>query len=211
MLQLEINKKSELEDRFKQDIEDLSQETESLVNEYNKAKASGDTQRSKELLNVMVKGIDALDTLPLIGLIASCTALVAITAGTLWQKKLSMDIPLATNNMYQSFSASIFLLVASLYLENPFIHFTTNFILAMGWQIIAVSFGAFTILMFLIKIGSASKTSTLFFLIPPVSAVMAWMFVDEVLTTFDVIGLAIATLGVYIATRKENEKLIDKV
>ena len=65
--------------------------------------------------------------------------------------------------------------------------------------------------MVLIKIGSASKTSTLFFLIPPVSAVMAWMFVDEVLTTFDVIGLVIATLGVYIATRKENEKLIDKV
>jgi drug/metabolite transporter (DMT)-like permease len=160
---------------------------------------------------LLVLGIDALDTLPLVGLIASCTALVAITAGTLWQKKLSMDMPLATNNMYQSFSASIFLLVASLYLENPFIHFTTNFILAMGWQIIAVSFGAFTILMFLIKIGSASKTSTLFFLIPPVSAVMAWMFVDEVLTTFDVIGLAIATLGVYIATRKENEKLIDKV
>ena len=77
---------------------------------------------------LLVLGIDALDTLPLIGLIASCTALVAITAGTLWQKKLSMDMPLATNNMYQSFSASIFLLVASLYLENPFIHFTTNFI-----------------------------------------------------------------------------------
>ena len=71
----------------------------------------------------------------------------------------------------------------------------------MGWQIIAVSFGAFTILMFLIKIGSASKTSTLFFLVPPVPAVMAWLFVKETLTIFDAIGLTVASVGVYVATR----------
>ena len=81
----------------------------------------------------------------------------------------------------------------------------------MGWQIIAVSFGAFTILMFLIKIGSASKTSTLFFLIPPVSAVMAWLFVEETLTIFDAIGLAIASVGVYVATRKQSDNLPQKI
>ena len=160
---------------------------------------------------LLVLGIDALEAFPMIALIASCVALLAITAGTLWQKKLSMEMPLSVNNIYQSFSASIFLLILSFSLESPFINFTTSFVLAMAWQIIAVSFGAFTILMFLIKKGSASKTSALFFLIPPVSAVMGWLFVEETLTTYDLIGLCIATFGVYIATRKESVTHLQKV
>ena len=160
---------------------------------------------------LIVLGIDTFGTLPSIGLVASFIALIAITAGTLWQKKLSMDMPLSVNNIYQSLSASIFLFILSFFVENPFINFTPNFLLAMGWQIIAVSFGAFTILMFLIKIGSASKTSTLFFLIPPVSAVMAWLFVEETLTIFDAIGLAIASVGVYVATKKQSDNLLQKI
>jgi len=160
---------------------------------------------------LLVLGNDALEAFPMIALTASCVALLAITAGTLWQKKLSMDMPLSVNNIYQSFSASIFLLILSFSLESPFINFTTSFVLAMAWQIIAVSFGAFTILMFLIKKGSASKTSALFFLIPPVSAVMGWLFVEETLTTYDLIGLCIATFGVYIATRKESITYLQKV
>ena len=160
---------------------------------------------------LLVLGIDALEAFSMIALIASCVALLAITAGTLWQKKLSMDMPLSVNNIYQSFSASIFLLIISFSLESPFSNFTTSFVLAMAWQIIAVSFGAFTILMFLIKKGSASKTSALFFLIPPVSAVMGWLFVEETLTTYDLIGLCIATFGVYIATRKESVTHLQKV
>ena len=76
----------------------------------------------------------------------------------------------------------------------------------MFWQIIAVSFGAFTILMYLIKIDSASKTSNLFFLIPPVSALMAWIFLNEIISSYDIVGLLISSLGVYIATRENNFK-----
>ena len=160
---------------------------------------------------LLVLGLNAFDEFPVIGLVASIVALIAITAGTLWQKKLSMNLPLSTNNFYQSLGAGVFLLIASLLFEDVFIHFTTNFILAMAWQVIAVSFGAFTILMYLIKTGSASKTSTLFFLIPPVSVMMGWLFVDEILTSYDVVGLCIATFGVYIATRKESDLNSQKV
>ena len=59
---------------------------------------------------LLVLGIDVLEAFPMIALIASCVALLAITAGTLWQKKLSMEMPLSVNNIYQSFSASIFLI-----------------------------------------------------------------------------------------------------
>ena len=74
----------------------------------------------------------------------------------------------------------------------------------MSHQILLVSFGAFTILMFLIKKNSASKTVSVFFLIPPASAVMAWLFLGENLNNIDIFGFFIATLGVYIATREKN-------
>ena len=89
-------------------------------------------------------------------------------------------------------------------MEDPYIIFNSEFILSMSWQIFAVSFGAFTIFMYLIRIGTASKTSNLFFLIPPVSAFMAWIFLNEVITLYDIAGLLISSFGVYIATRENN-------
>jgi len=58
--------------------------------------------------------------------------------------------------------------------------------------------------MYLIKIGTASKTSNLFFLVPSISALMAWIALDEIITFYDVLGLLISSFGVFIATRKEN-------
>ena len=71
----------------------------------------------------------------------------------------------------------------------------------MGHQVLLVSFGAFTILMLLIRENSASKTTSFFFLIPSVSALMAWLFLNENLYFIDIIGFLIASIGVYIATR----------
>ena len=56
--------------------------------------------------------------------------------------------------------------------------------------------------MYLIKVGSASKTSNLFFLVPPTTAIMAWLVLDEEIFIIDIVGLFIAAIGVYIATRK---------
>ena len=67
-----------------------------------------------------------------------------------------------------------------------------------------VFIGAFTILMFLIKRGTVGKTTTLFFLVPPTSAVMAWIFLNEQLTFTDIIGFLITTVGVFIATRDKK-------
>ena len=75
----------------------------------------------------------------------------------------------------------------------------------MSWQIVIVSFGAFTILMYLIKTGTASKTSNLFFLVPPTTALMAWLVLNEEIYSIDIIGLFICALGVYIATRSNKK------
>ena len=90
------------------------------------------------------------------------------------------------------------------FFAKPEISFSPTFILAMSHQILLVSFGAFTILMYLIKNNSASKTVSVFFLIPPTSAIIAWIFLNETLNSTDIFGFFVATIGVYIATRKEK-------
>ena len=152
----------------------------------------------------LVLGFDIGTRLPVIGVVASFIALLAITTSTLWQKKISNNLPLSVSNMYQAIGGCLFHIIVIIIFTDFYINFTFSFIIAMSHQIFLVSFGAFTILMFLIKNNSASKTISIFFLIPPTTAVMAWLFLNEVLTNLDLIGLATATLGVYIATRKNS-------
>ena len=89
------------------------------------------------------------------------------------------------SNFYQAIGGCLFHTLIVIFFAEPFIDFSLTFIIAMSHQIFLVSFGAFTILMFLIKKDSASKTVSIFFLIPAVSALMGWFFLDEVLTKID--------------------------
>ena len=149
----------------------------------------------------IVLGFDIGSDIPLIGLIATIIALFAITSSTIWQKKLSNNLPLSVSNMYQALGGVAFNIMVIIFFAKPYIDFTQTFIIAMSHQIFLVSFGAFTILMYLIKNNSASKTVSIFFLIPATSAFMAWLFLDESLTNLDLLGFLITTIGVYIATR----------
>ena len=149
----------------------------------------------------LVLGLDVGSNIPLIGLVATIIALIAITFSTIWQKKLSNNLPLSISNMYQALGGVSFHIIIMIFFAKPYINFTQTFIIAMSHQIFLVSFGAFTILMYLIKNNSASKTVSIFFLIPATSAFMAWLFLNESLTNLDLIGFLITTIGVYIATR----------
>ena len=152
--------------------------------------------------SAMVLGLDIGAEIPILGLVATIIALLAITTSTLWQKKISNNLSLGVSNFYQAVGGFLFHIVIIVLFADPFINFTKTFLIAMAHQVFLVSFGAFTILMFLIKRNSASKTVSIFFLIPPTSALMAWFFLGENLSNIDLIGFLIATAGVYIATRK---------
>ena len=149
----------------------------------------------------LVLGYDIGSKIPLIGLVATVIALIAITSSTIWQKKLSNNLPLSVSNMYQALGGVTFHIIIIIFFAEPYINFTQTFIIAMGHQIFLVSFGAFTILMYLIKKNSASKTVSIFFLIPATSAFMAWLFLNEKLSHLDLLGFLITSIGVYIATR----------
>ena len=149
----------------------------------------------------LVLGLDVGTSIPIFGLVATIIALVSITASTIWQKKLSNNLSLTVSNFYQAVGGCLFHVLLVIFFTDPYIDFTKTFFIAMSHQIFLVSFGAFTILMFLIKKNSASKTVSIFFLIPATSAFMAWFFLNESLTSLDLLGFFIASIGVYIATR----------
>ena len=150
---------------------------------------------------ILVLGLDIGSDIPILGLIATVIALIAITSSTIWQKKISNNLPLSVSNMYQAIGGCAFHILVIIFFAKPYIDFSQTFIIAMSHQIFLVSFGAFTILMYLIKKNSASKTVSIFFLIPATSALMAWLFLNESLTNLDLVGFLITTIGVYIATR----------
>ena len=149
----------------------------------------------------LVLGLDVGTDIPLLGLIATILALISITISTIWQKKLSNNLTLSVSNFYQAVGGCLFHILIIILFAKPYIDFSQTFVIAMSHQIFLVSFGAFTILMFLIKNNSASKTVSIFFLIPATSAFMAWLFLNESLTNLDLLGFLITTIGVYIATR----------
>ena len=151
---------------------------------------------------VLVIGYDIGKTIPIVGSNCLNSCFTWCNIQQLFGKKFTNKITLSVNNLYQAIAATNFLILTSFIFEIFFINFDNKFILSMGWQIIMVSFGAYAILMYLIKTGTASKTSNLFFLIPPTTAVMAFFILGEKLLFIDIIGLIICTFGVYIATRK---------
>ena len=153
---------------------------------------------------IIVIGFDIGTTLPTIAIIGVFISLLAVTSATLWQKKLSNNLSLPINNMYQAIGGFLFHLLIVLFFAKPYINFSSTFIFAMSHQIFLVSFGAFTILMYLIRHNSASKTVSLFFLIPATSALIAWVFLNETLSIYDLFGFIISSIGVFIATRENK-------
>ncbi len=146
---------------------------------------------------------DMVDGLTIVACLAGIVGLVSSSLGIIWQKKIGSDLPLAENNFLQALSAAIFHLILAVCFEKFFIKFSNDFILAMSWQIFAISLGAFLILMWLLANNKANETSTLFFLIPPISAILAFLILKETFTFFDFLGLFLSCLGVFLVSKKK--------
>lgn len=138
---------------------------------------------------------------PLVGFVACLVALLAITFATIWQKRHGGGMDMLTGNAVQAFAAAVFYAVAVLLVEPYRVAWTVEFSLAFGWLVFGVSLGAVTILMLLIRSGSAAATTSLFFLVPPASALMAWLAFGETLGAGGIAGLLIATAGVWLVNR----------
>jgi drug/metabolite transporter (DMT)-like permease len=137
---------------------------------------------------------------PLIAIVSCTFGLLAITAGTLLQKRIAGSIELLRSNIIQASSASLFFMILIATVETPTITWNEPFLFALAWQVLAVSTGAYVILMILIKRDSIATTTSLLFLVPPVTAIIAFFIFGEPLTPMTVVGFFMASAGVYLVT-----------
>jgi len=149
---------------------------------------------------------DLNNDLTILALCSGLVGLISSSIGIIWQKRIVNDLPLSANNSLQALGASLFHLLLAICFENYFINFTSSFLIAMTWQVLVISLGAFLILMWMLKYNDAGKTSTLFFLIPPVSAIMAYLILQENFTHLDIFGLFLSSIGVFIVTKNNSIK-----
>ncbi len=138
---------------------------------------------------------------PIAGIVACLVALAAGTAGTIHQKRHGDGIPLVSGTAVQYLGAATVLAVLSLSFESQTIDWTLEFSLAMSWLVLALSLGAVLLLLFLLKRGSASGVSSLFYLVPPATAIEAYLLFDEELAPISIVGVGITAIGVAFALR----------
>ncbi len=139
--------------------------------------------------------------LPMVGLVSVTIGLAAVTGGTLLQKKIGGKINLLASNLIQSLAATAFFLVICATVEPPQIDWQPPFLLALAWLVLMVSMGAYLILMVMIRRDSMAAVSSLMFLVPPVTAIIAAIGFDEPLTMLGIIGFCVTSGGVYLVTR----------
>ena len=123
-------------------------------------------------------------------------ALFGISAGTLYQKRFCTRIPMLSGGVVQYTSTGIVFFLLALATETREVQWTGQFVFALAWLSLVLSLGAIGLLYLMIRHGEASRVASLFFLTPPVTAVLAFVLFDEPLGALAIAGLAIAALGV---------------
>ena len=128
-------------------------------------------------------------------------ALVGITAGTLYQKRFCPQFDLRTGSVVQFVPTLIITLLIASQTETMTIDWQGEFVFALLWLVLVLSVGAVSLLNLLIRSGSATNVASLFYLTPPVTALLAWALFDETLSLMAMAGMAIAVTGVWLARR----------
>lgn len=131
---------------------------------------------------------------------ASVFSVIAISAGTVWQKRFAGQVDLKAGTTLQYLGAMLVMAVMTLLFETHAVLWSAPLVFAMFWLVVVLSIGAVLLLMILISQGAVSKVASLFYLVPGVTALMAYVLFGETLTLFQLAGMAIATLGVALST-----------
>ena len=127
-------------------------------------------------------------------------ALLGITAGTLYQKRFVAPCDVRTAGVIQ-LSAALLVTLPLTLLETETMHWNDNLMGAMAWSVLALTLGGSSLLYLLIQRGAAASVSSLMYLVPPCTALMAWLLFSEPITTLTIVGTLITALGVSLVVR----------
>jgi drug/metabolite transporter (DMT)-like permease len=128
-------------------------------------------------------------------------ALFGITLGTLYQKRFCGASDMRSSAVIQFAAAGLACLAVALALETMHVTWSGPFIFALGWLVLVLSIGTVSLLYLILRRGAAAKTASLFYLVPPATALFAWMLFGETLGIVALFGMAIAAAGVALVQR----------
>lgn len=155
------------------------------------------------IMVILPRGVGA-DGITSLTLTTCVISLIAISAGTIYQKRFCNEMELLPAACIQYIAVSLFLLPIAFTFETMELQWSLSLAFALAWLVLALSCGAVVLLMWLLQRGDAGKVASLFYLVPPFTAVEAWLLFDETLGPIAIIGMVVCVLGVALVMRKKQ-------
>ena len=128
-------------------------------------------------------------------------ALISITLGTLYQKRFVKPCDVRTANAVQLGAAFVVTLPLAL-LENEAMHWNVELAAALAWSVLALTLGGSSLLYMMIQRGAAASVASLMYLVPPVTAIIAWLLFNEPISPLTIAGTLITVVGVALVVRQ---------
>ena len=138
------------------------------------------------------------------GWIASTVSLVSITLGTLYQRRYCSRIDWRSGNLVQYAGVTVVFTIAAFLFESRTVHWTAEFVLALSWLAVALSVGSIGLLYWLIRHQAATSVASLFYLVPAVTSVMAYLLFDERLDALAIAGMIACAAAVFLVNRRSS-------
>jgi drug/metabolite transporter (DMT)-like permease len=135
------------------------------------------------------------------GWLATCVALISITLGTLYQKRYCSQIDWRSGNLIQFVAAGLLFGLGAWLFETRVIVWNREFVLSLVWLVVVLSIGSIGLLYWLIRHSAATRVASLFYLVPGVTALMAYVLFDERLDVLAIVGMAICAAAVLLVNR----------
>ena len=132
----------------------------------------------------------------------STLATLSITLGSIYQKRHMTGLDLRSGNAVQFLGATVVVAIAAVVSERFHITWTGEVIFAMAWLVLVLSIGAITLLYLMIRHGEVSRIAGLFYLVPAVTAALAWLLFGETLSPVQILGMAVSAAAVMLVTRR---------
>jgi len=158
---------------------------------------------------LVLYGNFGIQPLSRVAFVFSVTALFAFTLATVWEKRFGISHHPLTSNVIQYAVGLLFTLPLAILIEPMRVSVTPEFLIALAYLVLCNSILAISLLLMMIRNGEATRVSALFFLVPPTAALIAWLIMDERMTPLAWLGMAVAALGVWLATRKSASPPLD--
>ncbi len=154
---------------------------------------------------MVLAGNSGIDVISLTVLLFAVAALISFTLATIWEKRFGIGHHPLTSNLLQYAVGLAGTLPLAWLFEPMHVSVTVPFLFSLAYLVLGNSLLAISLLLMMIRRGEATRVSALFFLVPPVSAFIAWLVLGEQMTTLAWLGMGVAAVGVWLTTRRKVE------